>query len=407
VIPAACYLASVAGLWAAAHGAVVVGDTTRGAYHLDYLTGRAEFDLNTVPALGITLQDGRHGFSGGYAPDLTFRSLLHPEDRKLLTLHRAYLGYAYGGPGYTISLNQSASVGNQTYWALRTTPIDPNIKIDPTVPRIDLLPAAATLRVFNESTAASLDYRWSARWNSQFSANYAISGGLDHISRLVLPQQRIGTGGVAAGYLATKADNVGAGITASNIHTSLGTEYWTLALQGSWNHRFAADVSGSLSVGAMGARTPVATGPADYTVNLLGTASGNVGLYKGRRTSLGLGFGGGLTSGVGTYNGLLQQRVQGSAGLTAVVGPLGAAANVDASQTLPPDDPNATRIIGAGGGLNYTPAPFISFYADYRSAWQHANIPMNATGPQAQLINIPYTWFLSFGVSLHAPAYRF
>jgi hypothetical protein len=403
VIPAASSLLSVATLWTALQGTLGSGATVRGTVRNDFFTqGRQELDIDASPGLFLALRDARLSFGLGYRPSLTWRAVLHPEQREFLVMHGAYATVGYTGLGYTLTLSQFVALGEQSYWTPLLTSV-PGAPVDPTLPRTPQFQPVATLVTANEATTAALNYLWSARWQSTFSAGYSISGGLDRKARMIMAQVKTATVSASSNYLLTHEDHIGGDLSLSNIQSKVplgnGPEYWALALTGHWNHQFSKDVSGGTALGVTTTRSPRPTGGATYDANLLANGNLRLELVKVQGFTMSGSVGAGASSAVNTYTGVLQPRLQGQAALTAALQRLSFNASADVGQTLPIHARDSYRFFGVGGGASYAVATFLSLDAGYRTSWQFAQpgaVPGSPT-------TIPRQWIIFFGISLTPP----
>jgi hypothetical protein len=408
VLPAASLLVSTATLWTALQGTLGSGASVRGAVRNDYLSaGRKEMDIDASPGAFLALREARVAFSLGYRPSFTWRNVLHHESREFLIMHNAYGTVGYTGVGYSLTLSQFVSIGEQSYWTTRYPGV-PGAPVDPTQPNTNLAQNVPTLLVANEATSASLNYNWDARWQSTFSASYGLSGGLNRKARMSMPQARSAIASSSTNYLLTREDHIGWDVTVSNIRSKLytgnGPEYWTLSVTGHWNHTFSKDVSAGMALGATGIRNPRPGGGADYSANLLGSGNLRLELVKLQGFTMSGSMGAGASSAVNAYTGVLQPRLQANANLTAALQRLSFYVNGDMGQSLPFNGPDSYRFFGLGGGASYAATTFLSLDTGYRTSWQAANPGAVMPG---QPTSIPRQWFAYLGISLLGPAIVF
>jgi hypothetical protein len=404
------HLASAASLWAAFQGVFGAAATTRGGARSG--TGQADtnYDVDVIPGAGLSANEGRFILSLGYAPTFDFRNVGTAESGTVV-LHSGYLSMGYSERGFSVNLSQSASVGTQAFRGLQAAPVDPKVVPNPTVSRVDLLPGNQVVRVFNESTGATVGYRWDPRVSSGLGASYSIGGGWGDAAQATLPQIRTALGDVNTSYQITTTDTTGASLAVSNIRTHGGTqgvdatgqpilaldhEFWTASGTLSWAHRFSRVSTGSLSGGIYGYSTKLPGRTTLYTLSFSGAGSYDTELAREGRMVLTAGVGASVGPNVNTLSASLQQRVQGTGRMTLSMQDFSVTVNGDGSQTFPIDDAQAARVVGVGAGASYAAAKFMDLGLDYRNTWQSTNVS-----------SVAHLWTLFLTVSVRTPPVKF
>jgi hypothetical protein len=403
------HLASVASLWTALQGTFGAAATTRGGARSGG-GGNASYDVDVIPGAGLGLIEGHLNLSLGYGPMFNFRNL-GSSDAGTVVLHSGYLRVGYSERAFTLAISESASVGTMAFRGLRTVPVDPKAVPNPTMSGVDLVPANDVQRVFNESTGASMSYRWNPRISSGLSSSYSIGGGWGDQAQVSLPQIRTAGGEVSTSYLLTTADTTGLSVGLSNIRTHGGTEgtdatgqpilspdyrYWSLSANLHWTHRWSRATSTSLAGGAYGYSTVREGHTRLYSLSLNGGGSFDTQLLREGRMVVSAGLGAGVGPSVNTLTGAIQQRAQGTGRLTATMQEFSVNASVDGSQSFPIDDPQAARLIGAGVGAGYAVSKFMDLALDYRSTFQSSNVS-----------SVSHLWTVFLTLSVRAPPVRF
>jgi hypothetical protein len=386
---------SVAGLLTAMQGSISVGAVAQGTAHSSIETSRIEYDLSGSPSVQLALREGRLDFSLGYTPFFTLRAIGDPVDQATLLMHNGSGSVGYRGPGYHLLLSEGVAYGTQSFLTLRTTPLDPNAPKDPTAANIELIPTAQTLRTFSEATTFTGVYEWSRRWRSSALATYAITGGLGAAAEQFVPQQRMASVGLSNDYLVTHDDHFSMGATVADVHVSNGYTHLTGAIELGWAHQFTPRLAGQLFGGGFAARTTSRDFTPYYLLTLTTGGSGTAQLIRRGKMALAANAGVAVAPQVNYLTGLLQQRVQGTAGLTLRIDRFSAGVNGDVAQTFPVSDPQAVRIVGAGANASYSVTRWLDLTASYRSAWQESHDP--------RIVSLPRQWSAVLGVAVRPP----
>jgi hypothetical protein len=404
------HLASAASLWAAFQGVFGAAATTRGGARSGTGQADATYDVDVIPGAGVSANEGRFTISLGYAPTFNFRNVGTAQSGTVV-LHSAYLSMGYSERGFSVNLSESASVGTLAFRGLQVAPVDPKVIPNPTVSRVDLVPANQVVRVFNESTGATVGYRWDPRLASGLGGSYSIGGGWGEAAQAILPQIRTAAGDVNTSYQVSTTDTTGASVAVSNIHTEGGTqgldatgqpipavehEFWTLGATLNWAHRFSRTTTGALSGGAYGYSTKLPGRTPIYTLSFSGGGSYDTELAREGRLVLTAGVGASVGPNVNTLSANLQQRVQGTGRMTLSMQDFSLTVSADGAQTFPVYDPQAARLLGVGAGANYAVAKFMDVGLDYRNTWQSTNVS-----------SVAHLWTLFLTVSVRTPPVKF
>jgi hypothetical protein len=338
----------------------------------------------------------------GYGPQYTLVDAFDERERARILMQTGFAGVSFGGRGYALSLNATGSLGSQSFSRLVSAPADPQAAPDPAAARVDFLPRNnEPLPISSLSGGATLSCQWSGRWSSAWSAMYSVSGGRGAEAQAVLPQQRTATAGVSTTYAASHTDQVSGSLEAVNTRTSNGLDYSGLGVTLGWSVRLAPRSGLRLSAGAIGGRQRQPDMPvARFTME--GTASGVVTseLLRARDLLVSLSLGASVAPQVASLTGTRQQRTQGAGTVTAqLFRRTTVAATVDATQTLPLEDPHEARILGAGLAVSQRAGDLVDLVAGYRSAWQQSRDPFIAS--------LPRQWFAYIGLALRTPTLAF
>jgi hypothetical protein len=186
-----------------------------------------------------------------------------------------------------------------------------------------------------------------------------------------------------------------------NTVASSGFHNWDIGLTANWAHKLSATTTAAFSAGVFGLRVINPDRSITYTIYPTASASlqGAIYLVRERDFQLSLQLGGGLTPVINPVTGQFQQVVTGNGALLAAMGRFSVSANVDATQTIPTDGPNAARVVGAGAVATYRPAELVDVFAAYHRTWQFAADPRVGT--------LPPLWIALVGLTLRAPPLKF
>ena len=388
MLPAALHLASVASLWAALQGTVGVSASSRaGARSAQFGETSTGYDVDLGTGIGVSLTEARFNLSLGYGPNLTLRDVAG-DQRTSQVMHGAYLSSGYAGRGYSLTLSESLSFGTTSFRGLRTAPLDPMAMPNPMTSRVELVPGVETVKVFNESTRGTFNYKWDPRVDSTLGAGYSITGGSGSNTQVVYPQIRTASAETSTGYNMSGYDSTGLSLSFSRTTTHGGTTqagptapamrspdylYYSAGLSLSWAHRFSTVTTSSLSVGAAGYNTRQ-PGFTDY-YSLALTGGGNIDalLVRGPGYTLTGGLGGSVGPQVNQLGGQMQRRASGTGRTNLALGDFSINANGDVAQTIPTSDPAAIRLISVRVGASWAPARLVDVNAEYRNTWQTVN----------------------------------
>jgi hypothetical protein len=414
-----------AGLLTALHGAATVSDTTSVSARpsnagacLDATGGAAAqtpVDLDNRPAIQLGLTMPEVNVSLGYAPIFSVRSAFDDRQRTSLVLHSGYLTAGYGTHRFQVSLGVSGTLGTQSFTRLITAPVNPAAPVDPTRSQIDFLPPVQAVDVLTTTVGGGVGYQWSHRWNSTLSAAYSVAGGRGEEAQALLPQSKVISAGVSTGFAATPIDQLTSNLTGTNTRTSNNNEYTGLQLGVSWGHRLSPTAASQLTLGTSAYRAVNGLGCSDAgaamaptmaivctrETTVYPTAAGalSMGLLRERDFNVGLGLGASVVPAVTALTGRLQQRVQGTATVSAtILEDSTVALSFDSAQTVPRDE-HEVRVIGVGITVGHRLSKLVDVTAGYRTAWQQSNDPA--------LGELPQQWSAFLGLSLRAPPLAF
>ena len=108
--------------------------------------------------------------------------------------------------------------------------------------RLNQLRTNQPVNVASESTTATLEYAWSHRWLSTFTASYGIAGGRDAESRQMLPRTRTAAVGASLDYKLGRHDQLDSGVGVSHSLVSSGYDNWTV-LSETWKHKLNKELT--------------------------------------------------------------------------------------------------------------------------------------------------------------------
>jgi len=394
-------MAQVVGLAADLRGTLLLSDSSQASLRPALVRGGAALDLETTPAATVRLDWAKSNVAVGYGPRFMIRDFF--EDRESLLLHGAYASYGQSGPRYHLTLTEAVSYGTQSMITLAFL-APPQVTGAPNAaPPVNQLGPVETVKVASEATAATLEYAWSHRWASTFTASYGFSGGADPVERTKLPRIRTANAGATLDYALGKHDGLGTGVGVSRSLVSTGSNTWTAIVEETWRHKLNKELTSAVSAGFgwFSAQDPQGT----RTSGLFPVASVELDgawiILRRRSYAVTLQAGSSITPVVNMYTGTLQQRAQVNSTLGIQGKKSSLSFTLSAARALPLSeaDLDSVSLIGAGILATHNPAKFMQISAGYRNAWQVASGGQGNTYPQL--------WTAFVGLTLYAPPVRF
>jgi hypothetical protein len=375
-----------------------------------------QLDVDNRPSVGLGVTGPYATVGLGYAPIFSLRSALDDNERSRTILHTGFANVTVAGSQLSLTLGVSGSLGTQSFATLVLPVNDPTARPDPMVSRLDFIPTVQTVEVLTETSTLSLGYMWNHRWHSSASAGYTISGGRGEDAQRLIPQQKTVHADLGTDYAVSHVDRVSASVGVSQMHLSNGNEFIGMPVSGSWSHTFSATSSGQLNGGINATKSatgslcepgapqlPGTVGPGMCTrvLSVYPTTGASFSDVLLRQQGLGvtLGLGMSLSPVVTSLTGELQERAQGTAGVTTtILEHTTITASFDGAGTFPPND-NEVRVLGAGVTFSHTLDKLVDVTAGYRSAWQESRDPRVGT--------LPRQWSAFLGLNVRAPAVAF
>lgn len=351
-------------------------------------TAAASFDLETTPALRLSLASRRTRFTLSYAPRLTLWDVGTPDLRPTL-LNAGAARLEWQGARTLLSIQQSGSYGGVSFASVPLSPGE-----NGALPRPQVIPTRQLIQFASSTTtlASRLTLR---RWTLDMTIGYELSGGAGAASRAFLPFQGGPGGRMTAGYDASRRDRLETSVSGSEASFSTGAQSVVVQVDEVYRHLLSRLTEARLSIGVSEARTrtsptaayafgtyPVAEAVIDHHPNHDGHTDVRVGVKLGPV--------------VNRLIGLVDQRVEGSLVLTHRHRRLDTHVFASGSQSIPANDVNATSLVSGELGAAYRVTRLVVFDAGLRGMWQRQTI--------AQVGFLQGTLF--FGVTLRAPPTR-
>lgn len=354
-----------------AAGTLDVADVARAyARRTDFGDG-ALLDLENTPRVGVGLEWPTTTFALDYAPRFLWVDVLGPGPSPTLLLHSAALELSWHRPRYTLSLSQTAAIGDQDFnqvgaAGLALAPGQTSGAVAPTVPGaapampgtmtptgepimptdLDLVPAATVVSVAAAQTTASLRHDWSRRLASELRATFAITGGADAEAQQFLPQQRTAQLDASLDFRRSRRDDLGTDLRVAQIHTSNGFDHWVTSLMERWAMHWGPSSGGELGAGAALQDSTGPTGLQTTEWMPIGTATAwyELLLHAARaRLQWDIGY----RPDVDALAGTLQSRLFTTAQAGLIIDRSTVRLVLGAAQTIPRDAPDATQVLSA------------------------------------------------------------
>lgn len=258
------------------------------------------------------------------------------------------------------------------------------------------------IRTGSETSAATLDYKWSPTLHSSLLGSYRIAGGLGDRAELLLPLQRTAFAGVAVHKAVSPRDELTTDLNGTETEVVRGPDSMVLILTETWRRQWSPYVSSSIGAGVAVTNAQQLNSD-ERTTGVEPTANGRVDatVWRAAEAALLLHAGTSIAPTVNPLTGNLQTRVAGDAGAALNVEHTEITADGDVVQTLPSDEPDATRVIGASTGVAQEIGGVVFLSARYRSVWQ------NVGDVNAMTSKLERQWSAVFAVTLIGPVVTF
>lgn len=360
----------------------------------------ASADLETIPDLRLALWSRRLRFAVAYAPRLTLWDI-GSSAQQFTQMQAGDVRLEWKGRRVQLSISESASYGGVSFAASSVSPgpaaADPTVTppVSPQLPSFQPFPQPSIIQYMSSST--TLDARLTLRrWAFQAYAGYQLSGGADKAARAVLPLQTGPLGEVSASYSVSRQDQIVTTLTGSETSFSTGPEMILAGVTLGHRHQWARGTETRLTAGVSEARMRADSNSAHtfttYPVAELaferrGVPGGRVGVLAGAR----------IAPVVNRLFGFVEERVEGTLGVTYERRRLATRGSISASRSVPATGPNATTLFGGELGAGYAVTRGVAFDGGARCLWQR----QESTGAAF----VQGTFFV--GVTLRAPQVRF
>jgi hypothetical protein len=370
-------------------------------------------DLNTTPRAELRFYGSQSSFNLGYSPSFAWLDVTR--DGELAILHSANAVFAWSTRRLRLSLGVTGSIGRQSFLALTQSPVTAPTTSDTAPPPTTGAPAdgsdtpAPTSAspffpqqeiVYTGSLSGwlGMSYELSRRWSISSRIGYEVSGGLGD-SEQSIPLRRGPTADASAGYRWTRRDTLTTSLAAAQIVVpSRGSRFTSISALEDWSHRFARRTQGNVGAGATYLRSRD-TGNSEADNSLL--ASGVIGFTQGwlveRDALVAFIARGALGTEYNPVLGVVNQRVNGEAGLSWTNGPASVACSGQVSQSLPLDALDAALAYGASVTGGYQLADPVAL--SIGGGWTHQVLPSQVVVTTIS----PDQWRAFVALSLVAP----
>lgn len=387
-------------------GALRVSDTARVGVRNNLIDGHTQLDLDDSLRAELTLTGPALQVELSYAPRFTLVDSLAVKPTPAL-LHSGELRIQYRHPRSVFSLWQTGAIGQQSYTdviasraveAAAGSPPSTTSTTVATAPRFDLVPRATALWIAAERTQGKFWHLWSRRWSSELQASFGTSGGFGTSEQRLLPRQNVADVGLNVSYELTTRDRLTLLGNGSYIWTSEDYKYWLAGVSAQWYTQLGRHTSTTLLAGIVHQRgvRPDDTKMGGFAP--VAAASVNSGVALGHLTRAELFARADYGPALNLLLGRLQTRVSATLGVSLARDRLNAAVGVIGSQTLPSDDPSATRSIGLDSQLAYR-------LSDAFDGVLGAQVGKQ-TVPQATAVS-SLLWVCYAGLTVHNSPWRF
>ena len=361
---------------------------------------QASLDLETAVDARLALEWRRASLRLDYSPHFALWdmniSAIQPTMTNGGSLHAEWR------PGLVhLSLDQSASYGgmNLASIALVTAP-----GATPTAPPlVNVVPVSRVLNYVSSATTLSARAEL-RRWTLGSTVSYQLSGGADADARAYLPLQSGPVGELRADYAASHVAHLITVASAQQNTFSFGPEATIAGGEERWHHEWSRYTQTQFSLGASAVRSRLGpTAPSESSGYPIAEAT-----VEHRR-----GFGqerfifratARVSPMINPLLGTVDERLQGTLGMTWTHRKLVLAGALAAQQTLPPDATDAIQLFTAEAVATYEAYPSLSFDGGVRGMVQNAVQPV-AGGPSTEATFLQAIVFV--GVTIRAPVARF
>lgn len=348
----------------------------------------ASFDLETAPAVLVTLTSRTFRATLAYSPRLTLWDV-GAAGAQSTALHGGAAHFEWQTHLTHLSLDQTGTYGSMNFAVL-----PPIAGADGVLPHPELVPALQLVRYASSTTTLASRFTL-RRWAVDMAVGYQLSGGVDAAARAALPFQAGPVGRLALDYSASRRDRVATTLSVIEATFSSGPASTLVEISEGYQHLLSRVAQLELAVGAgeAGVRTSVRMAPPLTTYPVI---SGVFDYRPTREGAVGVRLGARLGPVVNRLVGLVEERIEGTLALRHTYGALTTHAYAGASQSVPASRADATTLVAAELGAAYGLSPIVAFDAGLRGIWQRQGA-VQASFLQSAVF---------FGVTLSAPPIR-
>jgi hypothetical protein len=327
----------------------------------------------------------------------------------------ADIAYTIGEKRLTLTLEQSGELQDQTLagavfgvpasptgTTTITTGADGTQTVVTSAPaNLDLV-SGRRLRTGTETSSAVLDYKWTPTLHTSLTGSYRLAGGLGDTGEALLPLQRTAFAGFALHKQVSPRDDLTTDLSGTQTEVIRGPDSVVLLLTETWHRQWSLYVNSTIGAG-VAVTSAQDLNSDEYHTGVEPTGNGRLDatVWRAPRASLLLHTGASVAPTVNALTGSLQTRVAGDAGAALRVENTEVTADGDVAQTLPSDEPDATRVIGATAGVAQEFGGVVFLSAYYRSVWQ------NVGDVDAMTSELQRQWSAVFALTLIGPAVTF
>lgn len=353
-------------------GAVVVSDRSEVRVRdSGEINGRAA-DLETSPSLGVRLEGRRWALDAAYAPRFTGRALDESSSATRDLLHRGAASATWTDRRVRFIAREELLYGDQSYTSLALgSAVVPSAA--PGQPSLQTLFGPATIQFTSVRTTLSARVEASREVAVTSTFEHVRTGGIDALSRSVMPMQGGPRLEEAVEYAASRVDWLTTSVRASRLVYSSGPESTLFEVDEGWRHAYGAHSFVTARVGLVGSVARGATGHAGGPRSASWWPLAELTITHEHEDRLTFAGTARLSPIVDRLTGLIDARAQGSFGIRWTFVPrwlLRAEAGVAQSLPLREDSSGLTLLVGEAV-VGWKATRVTSLELGTRSAWQH------------------------------------
>lgn len=320
-------------------------------------------DLETTPEARLTLASHRMRYTLAYGPTGTLWDVGQSSFRATL-LHEGTASVDWFAPRTQLSLRETARYGSIDFSSAALTSTQPGQP-----PRLDVIPSPQVIP-FGSSQTTLASHLTLERWTLDSSVGYQLSGGVTEQARAALPFQRGGFGQLRGEYRVTHRDFAATTFDASRTSFSSGPEATLTEIDERWRHLISPVTTGELTLGASLSRfRPARNASYSFEGHPVAEAAldHRLALGTGR---LELRYSVGVSPIVNQLDGTVDERLRGTVAATHTYKHFTSRALLTASESMPPNRSDATRLFAGEIGTTWTPRGVVGFDAGMRGFYQ-------------------------------------